>query len=168
MQVERVGLNAVQLAVSSDLRLALVEVRLSARLAVELLDVIGACVEQVAVVRLLVASCEATEDEDVLVRDLVQSAAFEADPVCVLLDAKVERLPVLSPLDVVLLDQVGPLTAVEASNDVQRLVVEGNRSVEVSSGVETGDLCPCVAADVVDLALVHGFTGQRASDRVDA
>ena len=81
MQVERVGLNAVQLAVSSDLRLALVEVRLSARLAVELLDVIGACVEQVAVVRLLVRGSETSEDDHVVLRDLEQATAFEADPV---------------------------------------------------------------------------------------
>ena len=54
VQVERVGLHAVELTVGAHLWLTLVEVRLSACLAVQLLDVVRCCVEQIAVIRLLV------------------------------------------------------------------------------------------------------------------
>lgn len=52
-----------------------------------------------------------------LVRDLVKATALEANPVCILLDAQIEGLPVLAPLDVVLLYQIGALTPIEAGND---------------------------------------------------
>jgi len=45
VQVQRVRLDAVQFAVSSDLGLPLVEVRLRPRLAVELLDVVRGSIE---------------------------------------------------------------------------------------------------------------------------
>ena len=67
VEVERVRLNAVQLAICANLGLTLVEVRLSARLAVQLLDVIRPRVEQIAVVCLLVARSEAAKYQDVLV-----------------------------------------------------------------------------------------------------
>lgn len=66
MQVQRIRFNAVKLAVCSDLGLALVEVRLCACLAVELLDFVGGSVEQITVVRLLVRSREPTENQNVL------------------------------------------------------------------------------------------------------
>ena len=67
VEVEGVRFNAIQLAIGADLGLALVEVRLSARFAVELLDVIRPRIEQVAVVCLLVARSEAAKYQDVLV-----------------------------------------------------------------------------------------------------
>ena len=89
VQVERVSLHTVQLAVCTHLGLPLVEVGLSARLAVQLLDIVGRNVEQVAVIRLLIRRCETAEDQDVLVRNLVEAAPFEADPIGVLLDPQV-------------------------------------------------------------------------------
>ena len=118
-------------------------------------------------VRFLVARREATEDQDVLVRDLIEAAALQAYPVCVLFDPQVEGLPVLAPLNIVLLDQVGTLAAVEASHHVKSLVVERDRRVEVSSCVQTGDLGPSVATDVIHFALVHGLARQRGANSVD-
>ena len=103
----------------------------------------------------LVARREAAKDEDMLVGNLVEATTLQTYPVSVLFDAQVERLPVLSPLDVVLLDQVCSLTTVEACHDVESLVVESDRCVEVAARVQTGNLRPCVAAHVVHLALVH-------------
>ena len=111
-------------------------------------------------VRFLVARRETTEDQDVLVRDLVEAATLQTYPVCVLFDPQVEGLPVLAPLNVVLLDQVGTLTAVETSHHVQSLVVKCDRRVEVSSCVQTGDLGPCVAPDIIYLTLVHRLARQ--------
>ena len=71
MQVERVGLHAVELTICTDFWLPLVEIRLGSGFAVQLLYVIGGSVEQIAVVGLLVRRGEAPEDQDVLVRDLV-------------------------------------------------------------------------------------------------
>jgi len=119
------------------------------------------------VVGLLVRCCEAAEYDDVLVRDLVETAALEADPVGVLFDAQVEGLPVLASTDVVLFYQVGALATIEASNDVEGLVIEGDRGVEVSPGVQTCDLRPGVTRDIVHLALVHRLTREGTSDRVD-
>ncbi len=90
MQVERVGLHAVELAVGGAyLGLSLVEVGLRAGLAVQLFDVVGAHIEQVAVVGLLVRGREAAEDQDVLVRYLEEPAALQTDPVGVFLDLQV-------------------------------------------------------------------------------
>ena len=155
MQVERVCLYAVQLAVGADLGLPLVKIGLCARLAIQLFDVIRARIEQVAVVRLLVARREASKDEDVLVRDLVQAAPLQAYPVSILFYSQVERLPVLPPLDVVLLDQVGPLAAIEAGHHVKCLIVERDGRVEVAPRVERGNLGPSVAPDIVHFTLVH-------------
>ena len=126
-----------------------------ARLAIQLLDVVRASVEQVAVIRFLIARCEAAEDKDVLVRNLVQAASFQAYPVCVLFNAQVECFPVLSPLDVVLLDQVCSLTSIEACHNIESLVVESNRCMEVASCIQAGNLRPCIAAYIIHLALVH-------------
>lgn len=133
---------------------------MGARLAIQLLYIVSACIEQIAVVCLLIARSEATKDQDVLVGDLIQAAALETYPVCVLFYAQVERLPVLPPLDVILLDQIGPLPAIEASDNVQSLIVKGYGCVEISARIKTGDLRPCVTANIVDLALVHRFTRQ--------
>ena len=118
-------------------------------------------------VGLLVRSCEASEDEDVLVGDLVETTAFKADPVRVLLDAKVQGLPVLASADVVFLDQVCALSTVKAGDDVESLIVESDSSVEVSAGVQASNLSPCVTRDVVHLTFVHRLTWERASNRVD-
>ena len=67
MQVQRVCLNTVQLAIRSNLGLSLIEIRLGPRLAVELLNVICRRVEQIAMVRLLIRCCEPTKDQDVFV-----------------------------------------------------------------------------------------------------
>jgi len=113
----------------------LVKVRLRSRLAVQLLNVVCASVEQVAVVRLLVARCEAPKDENVLVRYLVKAATLQADPVRVLLYAEIQRFPMLPSLNIVLFNQVGPLPAIEARDDEERLVVKGDCGMEVASCV---------------------------------
>ena len=48
------------------------------------------------------------------VGDLVETTAFEADPVGVLFDSQVQGLPMLSPSDVELLYQVGSLAPIES------------------------------------------------------
>ena len=103
----------------------------------------------------LITRCEAAEDEDVLVGNLVQATSFQAYPVCVLFNAQVESLPVLSPLDVILLDQIRSLTSIEVCYDIESLVVESNRCMEVATCVQTGNLRPCIASHVIHLALVH-------------
>ena len=87
VQIKRVRLNAVELTVAANFRLPLIEVALRARLAIELLNVVRARVEQIAAVCLLITSREASKDQYVLVGDLVKTAALQADPVRVLLDA---------------------------------------------------------------------------------
>ena len=67
VQVERVGLHAVELAICTHFGLTLIEVGLGARLAIQLLNVVRARVEQIAVVGLLVTRREASKDQDVLV-----------------------------------------------------------------------------------------------------
>ena len=168
VEVKWICLDAVELSISTDLRLPLVEVWLRACLAIQLLDVVRASVEQVAVVCFLITRGEAAEDEDVLVGNLVQATSFQAYPVCVLFNAQVESLPVLSPLDVVLLDQVRPLTSVEAGYNIESLVVESNRCMEVAACIQAGNLRPCIASHIIHLALVHWLTGQGASNGVDA
>lgn len=54
-----------------------------------------------------------------LVGDLEQAAALETDPVRVLLDLKIESLPLLSPLQIKLLYQVSALPAVETCHDIE-------------------------------------------------
>lgn len=103
----------------------------------------------------LVARCEAAEDEDVLVGDLVKATTLQAYPVCVLFNAQVQCFPVLSPLDVVLLDQVRPLAPVEARHDIESLIVESNRCMEVAACIQTSNLRPCIAPHIIHLALVH-------------
>jgi len=89
VQVERVGLYAVELAVSADLWLPLVEVALCSCLAVQLLNLVGRDVKQVAVVRLLIRSRKASENQDMFVRYLVEPAAFQTDPIGVFFDSQV-------------------------------------------------------------------------------
>ena len=165
VQVQRVRLHAVELAVGrADLGLPLVEVGLRAGLAVELLYLVALHVKEVAVVRLLVRGREAPEDQDVLIRDLEEAAALEADPVCVFLYLKVQGLPLLSAFEVKFLYQVRPLPTVKACNDVKGGAVESDGGMEVSLGVQTGDLCPLILGDVIHLTLVHGFVRQRGPD----
>lgn len=116
---------------------------------------------------LLVGGCKAAKDQDVLVGNLIKATAFETDPVGVLLDAQVERLPVLTATDVVLLDQVCPLAAVEAGDDVQGGIVECDCGVEVAASVQTGDLSPRVGSNIINFTLVHGLTGQGAANGIN-
>lgn len=132
VKVKGIGFDTIEFAITADLWLPLIEVALRARLTVELLNIVRACVEQVAVIRFLIRCREATKDQDVLVRDLVKATALQADPVSVLFDPQVQCLPMLSPLNVILLDQVGALPTIEASNDEERLIFEGNRGVEIA------------------------------------
>ena len=119
-------------------------------------------------VRLLVTGREAAEDQDVLVGDLVEATALQTNPVRVLFDPQIERLPVLSPLDVVLFDEIRTLASIESSYDIQGLIVESNCCVEVAACVQASHLRPSVAAHIVHFTLVHRLAGQGASDRVDA
>ena len=120
-----------------------------------MLNVVRARIEQIAVVRLLVARRETPKDEYVLVGDLVQAAPLQAYPICILFYPQVESLPVLPPLDVVLLDQIGPLATIEASHHVKCLIVKRDGRVEVAPRVERGNLGPSVAPDIVHFTLVH-------------
>jgi hypothetical protein len=84
LAVHQLELHAVELAVGrANLGLPLVEVGLRSGLAVELLYLVALHVKEVAVIRLLVRGREAPEDQDVLVRDLEEPAALEADPISV-------------------------------------------------------------------------------------
>ena len=73
----------------------------------------------------------------------------------------------LTPAYVELLNQIGPLSSIEPSNDIECLVVEGYGGVEVPPCVETGDLCPCVTSYIIDFTFVHRLTWEGAADRVD-
>ena len=91
---------------------------------------------------LLVGRSEPTKDQYVFVGDLVETTAFEADPVGVLLDSQVQGLPVLPPSDVELLYQVGSLAPIESRYDIQRLVVKCYCCMEVPPSIETSNLSP--------------------------
>ena len=88
-------------------------------------------------VRLLVRSGKAAEDQNMLVRYLVKTAAFKTYPVCVLFDSQIKCFPVLSSPNVVFLNKVGPLAAVKPSYDVERGIVKSNRRVDIASRVKT-------------------------------
>ena len=70
----------------------------------------------------------------------------------------------LSALEVEFLYQVRPLPTVKACHDVKGGAVEGDGGMEVSLGVQTGDLGPLVLGDVINLTLIHGFVRQRGPD----
>ena len=141
----------------------MVEVRLRAGLAVELLYLVTLNVEEVAVVRLLIRGREATEDQYVLVRDLEEAATLETDPICVFFNLKVQGLPLLSALEVEFLYQIRPLSTVKASHDIERGAVKSDSRMEVSLRVQAGDLCPLILGDIINLTLVHGFVRQRGT-----
>ena len=103
--------------------------------AIELLDIVCAGVEQVTMVCLLITGRESTEDQNMFVRNLVKTATFQAYPIGILFDPKVQGLPMLSPLNVVLFDKICSLTAVESCYNIQSLIVKGDCSVEIASGV---------------------------------
>jgi hypothetical protein len=71
-------------------------------------------------IRLLIRGGEATKDQNVLVRNLEKTAAFEADPICIFFDLKIESLPLLSTFEVKFLYQISSLTSIEASNNIER------------------------------------------------
>lgn len=118
-------------------------------------------------VRLLIRGREATEYQNVLVRDLEEAATLETDPVCVFFNLKIQGLPLLSALQVKFLYQVRPLPTVEASYDIERGAVKSNGGMEVSLRVQAGDLCPLILGDVIHLTLVHRFVRQRGPDGED-
>jgi len=125
VEVQGVGFDAVDLAVGADFRLSLVEVGLSAGFAVQLFDLIRLNVKQVAVVRLLIRGGEPSEYKDVLLRELEEAAAFEADPVGIFLYFQVEGFPLVPPPQVQLLNQVSPLSPIEPRHHIERLIFEG-------------------------------------------
>ena len=73
----------------------------------------------------------------------------------------------LPPCNIILFDQVSALAAIESCHNVQGLVVKGNGRVEVSSRVQTRNLSPSVAADIINFAFVHGLAWQWASNSED-
>ena len=84
---------------------------------------------------LLVARGEAAEYDHVVIRDLEKTTAFEANPVRILFYFQVQRLPVIALLQIEFLNQVRSLTSVETSHNVQRFIIEGKCSVEISACV---------------------------------
>ena len=95
-------------------------------------------------VRLLVRSREAAEDNHVVLRDLEQATALQTNPIRVFFDFEVKGLPVVALFQVELLDQISSLATVEASNNVKGFVVKGKGGVEVSSGVQICNLGPSI------------------------
>ena len=165
MQIQRIGFNTIQLAVScTDLRLSLVEVRLCPSFAVELLNLIALHIEEVTVVCLLVRGCKTTEDQDVLVRNLEKPTSLKADPISILLDLKVESLPRLPPFEVEFLNQVCSLTTIKTCDYIKRGAIKGDRRVEVSLCIETGNLSPAILRYIIYFTFVHGFIWQRRTD----
>lgn len=55
------------------------------------------------------------------------------------------------------LDQIGSLTTVEASNNVQTLVLERKSGMEIALGIQVGNLCPLIAGHIINLAFVHAL-----------
>jgi len=102
-----------------------------------------------------------------LIRYLVQSAAFETYPVSILFNLQIQCLPVLSPLNVILFYQISALATIESSHNIQCLIFECYRSVEIPSSVQGGNLRPTVRTHIIHLTLVHGLRGQRTADCVD-
>ena len=70
-----------------------------------------------------------------LVRDLIETATFKTDPVCVLFNSQIKSLPMLSSTNIKLFNQIGALTSIESCNNVESLVVESNSCMEVSTSV---------------------------------
>ena len=64
-------------------------------------------------------------------------------------------------LKVKFLNQIGSLSSIEAGNNIQRLIIEGKSSMEVSFGVKICHLCPGITLNVVNFAFVHTFLRQR-------
>jgi hypothetical protein len=119
------------------------------------------------VVCFLIAGCESPENKNVFRRDLVQTTTFEANPVCVLFDPQIKRLPMGPSSNVEFFDKICPLATVETSNHVQSRVVKCNRGVEVPSCVERSDLSPGVRCHIIHFTFVHRLTGQTWADRID-
>ena len=68
--------------------------------------------------------------------------------------------------DIVFFDQICALATIESRHNIQRRIVESYGSMEISSRVKWGYLSPNVAAHIINLTLIHWFTGQWATDRV--
>ena len=60
-------------------------------------------------------------------------------------------------LEVEFLNEVSPLASIEASNDIEILVLESQSGMEVPPGIEVSDLAPLVRCHIVNFALVHAF-----------
>lgn len=71
------------------------------------------------------------------------------------------------PSDIILFNQVCPLTAIEPSYNIERRVIECYRSVKVPSRIQRSNLSPYIAANIIDFTLIHWFTGQRTSNCVN-
>ena len=155
VQVKRVSLHTVQLAISSNLWLSLIKVTLSPCLAVKLLNLVSTHIKQITVIGLLIRSCEASKDEDVLVGYLEEAATLQAYPVCVLLNFQVKSLPLKSFLQVKLLNQVCPLASIETSYHVQELVIERYCCMEVSLRVKISYLSPGIRSYIIYFTLIH-------------
>ena len=104
---------------------------------------------------LLVACRKSTEDQNVLVRYLVETTAFEANPISVLFYSQVQCFPVLTPLDIILFYEISALASIESSDNIEGLVIECDCCVEVSTCIETSYLCPSVTSHIINFALVH-------------
>jgi hypothetical protein len=63
-------------------------------------------------------------------------------------------------LEVELFDQIGSLSTVEASDNIQGFVFESKCGMEVSASVQICDLVPGISAYIVHLAFVHTFWWQ--------
>lgn len=113
----------------------------------------------------LVWSSKTTEDEDVLVWYLEETASLEADPIRVLFDFQIKRLPLLSTLQVKLLYQISALSSIEASHNIEWRAIESDCGMEVSLCIEARKLSPVVECDIVNLAFIHRFVGQGWTDR---
>ena len=68
--------------------------------------------------------------------------------------------------DIVFFNQICTLATIESCHNIQRRIVESYGSMEISSRVKWSNLSPDVAAHIINLTLIHWFTGQWAADRV--
>ena len=69
---------------------------------------------------LLVGSCKASEDQDVFVRYLVKATTFEADPIGIFFNSKIQRLPVRFAPYVVLFYEISSLASIKTCNHIER------------------------------------------------
>ena len=83
MQIKWIGLNTVKLVVSTYLWLPLIEIALSPGLTIELFNIIGLSIEQIAMVCFLVWGSETAKYQNMLAGNLEQAAALQAYPISI-------------------------------------------------------------------------------------